>query len=209
MADASARCRNSRCHHDWSFPLGRFTSVFDAYAGERARLLAQFHNLDRLVAQTDRLTVTTENIKARITDEVWDRQMRWAFKKDVYIRLMETLGQHLNSHEYSAHLATSRGAQQHPDFPMVNADTRRQSQMNQIELTKAACSAPLVISPESHRILIDIQHIQQALLPVNYDAPDFRTPWKHNVAVLNKGLGDLLVAAQKDLGIENSGETPQ
>lgn len=36
------------------FLLARFTSVFDAYAGERARLSAQFHNLDRLVEQTEK-----------------------------------------------------------------------------------------------------------------------------------------------------------
>ena len=54
------------------FLLARFTSAFDAYAGERAKLLAQFHNLDKLVEQTKALTATTETIKARISDEVWD-----------------------------------------------------------------------------------------------------------------------------------------
>src|ERR1039458_9006151 len=73
------------------FLLARFTSVFDAYAGERAKLLAQFHNLDRLVEQTEKLTATTETIKARISDEVWDRQMRWTYLRDTYEKLMEAL----------------------------------------------------------------------------------------------------------------------
>src|ERR1022692_1694989 len=76
--------------------LARFTHGFDAYAGERARLLAQFHNLDKLVEQTTKLTATTETIKARISDEVWDRQMRWNFKRDMYVRLMEAIGERLD-----------------------------------------------------------------------------------------------------------------
>jgi hypothetical protein len=33
-----------------------------------------------------KLTATTETIKARISDEVWDRQMRWTTKRDSYIQ---------------------------------------------------------------------------------------------------------------------------
>lgn len=73
------------------FLLARFTHVFDAYADERAKLLAQFHNLDRLVAQTEKLTATTETIKARMSDEMWDRQMRWSYKRDLYIKINERI----------------------------------------------------------------------------------------------------------------------
>ena len=55
--------------------------------------MAQFHNLDRLVAQTEKLTATTETIKARLSYEMWDQQMRWTAKRDSYISLMETLGE--------------------------------------------------------------------------------------------------------------------
>jgi hypothetical protein len=75
------------------FLLARFTHVFDAYADERAKLLAQFHNLDKLVAQTERLTATTETIKARISDETWDRQMRWSHKRDMYVKIIERIAE--------------------------------------------------------------------------------------------------------------------
>src|ERR1700683_2640340 len=75
------------------FLLARFTRVFDAYAGERAKLLAQFHNLDRLVEQTTTLTATPETIKARISDEVWERQWRLNQKRDIHARLVKTLSQ--------------------------------------------------------------------------------------------------------------------
>jgi hypothetical protein len=77
--------------------LARFTSAFDAYAGERAKLLAQFHNLDKLVEQTKALTATTENIKARISDDVWDRQQRWLKRLDCYIDVLQKLAAYVNA----------------------------------------------------------------------------------------------------------------
>ena len=79
----------------------RFTPVFDAYAGERAKLLAQFHNLDKLVEQTAKLTETTKLIESRVSYDLWDRQMRWDFKRDIYIRLMEALGEGLDVEGHS------------------------------------------------------------------------------------------------------------
>lgn len=73
------------------FLLARLTNVFDAYASERGKLLAQFHNLDRLVEQTEALTATTETIKSRISDEVWDRQKRWEAKQKAYVELLIAL----------------------------------------------------------------------------------------------------------------------
>lgn len=55
--------------------LARFTSTFDAYAGERAKLLAQFHNLDRLLEQTAKLTATTETIKTSLSNESEKRKV--------------------------------------------------------------------------------------------------------------------------------------
>jgi hypothetical protein len=180
--------------------LVRFTNVFDAYAGERAKLLAQFHNLERLAEQTEKLTATTETIKARISDELWDRQMRWNFKKDVYIRLMETLGQHLTNHEYNMHLESVRRREpNNPLYPAIRDEAMRRSQAVQTELVRVACSAPLVISAESHRILIDTQ---RALLHVNYDTPEFQELCEHNIAALQNGLDVLLLSAQRDLGIQ-------
>src|ERR1019366_4157262 len=73
------------------YVLARFTTVFDAYAGERAKLLAQFHNLDKLVEQTERLTQTTKLIEARGSYDLWDRQKRWEYQREVYTRVLEAL----------------------------------------------------------------------------------------------------------------------
>lgn len=73
------------------FLLARFTSVFDAYAGERAKLLAQFHNLDKLVEQTEKLTVATESIRTRMSEDVWGRQQRWLKRMDAYVDVVAKL----------------------------------------------------------------------------------------------------------------------
>ena len=67
------------------FLLARFTAVFDAYAGERAKLAAQFQNLDRLVQQTEKLTATAETIKARVSSA---RDVGSAGALDIEARLL-------------------------------------------------------------------------------------------------------------------------
>ncbi len=73
------------------FFLARFTHVFDAYAGERARLRAQYDNLEKLVEQTGRLTETTKIIESRVSYDLWDRQMRWTYLRDTYAKLLDAL----------------------------------------------------------------------------------------------------------------------
>lgn len=72
--------------------LARFTSAFDAYSGERAKLLAQFHNIDKLVEQNKLLTTNTESIKAELSGEAWLRQQRWAKRFDAYVSFIDRLG---------------------------------------------------------------------------------------------------------------------
>jgi hypothetical protein len=183
------------------FLLARFTNVFDAYAGERAKLLAQFHNLDKLVEQTTKLTATTETIKARISDEVWDRQMRWNFRRDTYIRLMEALGERLDveGHNKLLEQIRRRGPTDRALFGAERDKAMIRAQAVQVQLVRAACVGPLVISAESHQVLIETN---AAIKKVNYDLPDFEAVSDHNLTVLQDGLNRLFVSARKDLGIE-------
>ena len=77
--------------------LARFSNVFDAYAGERAKLQVQFDNVAKLVEQTKALTATTETIKANLSDEMWDRQMRWSYKRDLYIKIIGSITDLINA----------------------------------------------------------------------------------------------------------------
>jgi hypothetical protein len=138
------------------YVLARFSNVFDAYAGERAKLLAQFHNLDRLVEQTERLTLTTETIKTQISDEVWDRQMRWNFKRDLYIRLLQRVGEfrghvvRLKSFKQAAHKLPNDAVLAQKGWSLYD-----DIQQCFLKLLNAIDVAPLVVSTSALAALLE------------------------------------------------------
>jgi hypothetical protein len=69
----------------------RLTKVTDAYGEERAKLLAQSHDLEKLIEQTTALTATTETIKAQLSGEEWGRQQRWLKRLDTYVVVVDAL----------------------------------------------------------------------------------------------------------------------
>ena len=180
------------------FLLARFTSAFDAYAGERAKLTAQFHNLDRLMEQTEKLTATAETIKARVSYEMWDQQMRWMAKRDSYVKLMETLGERHDVEARNKLLEQIR--RREPNNELYSAERDRallRSQEVQSRLVQVACTAPLMVGDEAHQILVEIS---AAMTKVNYDLPGFEQICDANLQTLQNGLNRLLAAARKDLG---------
>ena len=180
------------------FLLARFTAVFDAYAGERAKLIAQFRNLDRLVEQTDKITITTETIKARISHEMWDQQVRWMAKRDSYVKLMEALGER---HDIEARQKLleeiHRREPKNELYPAERDRALLRSQEVQSRLVQAACTAPLMVSEEAHQVVVETS---AALKKVNYDHPGYETICDANLGTLQNGLNQLLAAAKRDLG---------
>jgi hypothetical protein len=60
---------------------------FGPYLTQKAKNLATHEDIQRLVDQVRE----TERIKAEISDSTWDRQARWTYKRDLYIRLVECM----------------------------------------------------------------------------------------------------------------------
>lgn len=180
------------------FLLARFTAVFDAYAGERAKLAAQFQNLDRLVQQTEKLTATTETIKARISYEMWDQQVRWTAKRDSYVKLMEAIGERHDVEARNKLLEQIRRREPRNELYATERDRALlRSQEVQSRLVQAACTAPLMVGDEAHQILVEVS---ASLTKVNYDHPGFEQVSDANLKTLQNGLDRLLAAARRDLG---------
>ena len=138
----------------------RITNAVDAYAGERAKLLAQFHNLDRLVEQTEKLTATTETIKAQVSDEMWDRQVRWTYKRDVYVKIIEAVGRIRTG---LARLDAAFGVEsQDADFAkqLAEAGSKQAEEAND-DLVRSYDIAPIVVSPEAYKVLKDIMRVSK------------------------------------------------
>jgi len=175
----------------------RITHAVDAYTGEQAKLTAQFHNLGRLIEATEKLTAATEVIRARISNEIWDRQMRWTAKRDSYVQLMGTLGERHDVEGRNQLLERIRRNEPGNKLYPIELDRAMlRSQEVQSRLVRASCIAPLLVSPEAHQVIIDTTN---ALKKVHYNEASFEADGDHNLRVLQDGLNKLLLAARKDL----------
>ncbi len=68
--------------------IGAFLGAYFRRKGEN---LATHEDLDKLVTQMAAVTETTENIKAAISDDVWDRQEQWKLRRDAIIEVMRDI----------------------------------------------------------------------------------------------------------------------
>lgn len=135
--------------------LARFTGAFDTYAAERAKLLAQAHAIDVLIEQTKALTATAEIIKGRVTDQVWDRQTRWTYKRDVYVGLIQSIGGIRTglARVKVAFKAELEGKQWAGE---VATTGQRQAEAANDEFVRGYDVAPLVVSTRAYKILSDV-----------------------------------------------------
>jgi hypothetical protein len=85
-------------HASWLSYVGLFLlplagAYFGAYLKRKGENLATHEDLDKLVAQVAAVTETTENIKAAISDDMWDRQKQWEMRRDIVFEVIRALGQ--------------------------------------------------------------------------------------------------------------------
>ena len=162
--------------------LARFTTVFDAYAGERAKLQVQFDNVAKLVEQTRVLTATTETIKTNLSDEVWDRQERWSYRRDFYVRLIGSMTDLINAEvKYLMYEATQR-------------DTKEQAKV--IEDTFLQFNSLLELAP---LIVPKVVMITVLRFPANRQDTIFTS---EGIKELKTRLNAFRIEARKDLGYE-------
>jgi hypothetical protein len=70
--------------------LGGFAKVFIvAFVESKAKDLATKKDFEKVVDETRRLTSETEQIKSRITYDLWDRQARFQMTRDLCVRILE------------------------------------------------------------------------------------------------------------------------
>jgi hypothetical protein len=62
-------------------------TYFGSYLSEKAKNLATHEDIQKLIDQVRE----TERVKSEISDRMWDRQTRWTYKRDLYVRIIECL----------------------------------------------------------------------------------------------------------------------
>jgi hypothetical protein len=100
-----------------------------AFAHESGRQEAVLANLDKLEAQVGAVTTTQEEIKADINSAVWLRQNVWNLKRDVYIRLLEALGDLFSEADHAAHLYRQEERRQKAGRPPSPLDIERAKEL--------------------------------------------------------------------------------
>jgi hypothetical protein len=173
--------------------LARFTRVFDAYGEERAKLLAQFDNLDKLLDLTRELTRATEGIRAKVSDQTWDRQMRWTYKRDLYVRVIQAVGRLRNG--LARLKAGSESEGRDPVYAQkVSIAGVQQAEEANDEIVAAYDIFPIVASSKASGILRQILAI-----PHNYssgaDVQKYIDPLTEHLEILRQ-------EAQRDLGFD-------
>jgi len=180
--------------------LARFSSVFDAYAGERAKLLAQFRNLDKLVEQTEKLTATTETIKADIQHKVWETQTTLTLKRDIYTRLLESIGQMIEDHQDSVfqegmHRSKLRDL---PALHELQAASEKRLEETMRKWHRAIDVAPILVSDEAYALL---PRVCAGLVQLGFEGPDYEVEAKRKIEHLRECRHRLQGAARADLGM--------
>ncbi|MCW5977114.1 MAG: hypothetical protein KIT09_03515 [Bryobacteraceae bacterium] len=175
------------------YVLARFTNTFDAYSGERAKLLARFNSLDELVKETRDLTQIAEVIKAKVGDQVWDRQIRWSFKRDIYVNALQAVGRIRN--ELARLLNAFQAEQRGQEWALEEARTANErAQAAHIDLLSQFDISPIVLSPKAYEALRSVLRVFVG----GWAATAEETQAK--IAEVNRALTELTEEAKTDLG---------
>ena len=68
-------------------------SFLPAYLNKKAEHLATHEDINKLVDQVQAVTTVTEQIKARISNEIWDRQKQWELKREMIIDMGKAISE--------------------------------------------------------------------------------------------------------------------
>jgi hypothetical protein len=72
---------------------GGVGSYFAGYLRKKGENLATHEDIDGLVKQVQAVTTATEQIKAQIASDVWDRQKRWELKREVLFQAAKAVAE--------------------------------------------------------------------------------------------------------------------
>jgi len=121
---------------------------FGAYLKEKARNYATREDLEEVLQQLRKTTQTTEIIKSEISGDLWERQNRWTFKKDLYVQLLNSLGDAASAVRQLLFLdeKLQAASQRYPESELAQSMDPHFEDMRKamVEIRRSAFVAPLV-----------------------------------------------------------------
>lgn len=171
-----------------------------AYAEQKGKNLATHEDIQKLIDQVRE----TERVKADIADRMWDRQIRWNYKRDVYIRLIETIG------DLRTFMIRHRGFEQLRRTRDMT-DLRYASELEHerkktadayteasVKLLRTADVAPLAISPQACQILYQL--MKDTSEQIDFNSATWDSQMDQGIDSYRQGIQKLQDAARDDLG---------
>jgi len=170
-----------------------------AYAGEKGKNFARKEDLDIILAEVRAVTITQKEIESKLSGDLWDRQMHWNQKRDLYVELLDTI---LNMTLAVGSIPTIVKLRAEAESPHLELDLGRN--LNERlrdyniasgKLTKATALAAIFTSSECNTILNSYHQ--------GIEAPDGITAqWADEQRrKLSMLLSALTIAAKNDIGI--------
>jgi hypothetical protein len=159
-----------------SWVINRFAKPLDSYTKELAKQLARHQNLEKLVEETQKLTNAAEGIKSELLQKNWDRQTRWTAKRDLYVRIVQALGDLV--------IGWAEADQRKTDLAIQN-------------YRHAVHTAPLMVSDEAFKPLSEFTPRDS-----RFGSPDWEADLQYNIKSAEWALHQFQTAARADLGFE-------
>jgi hypothetical protein len=132
--------------------------LFGAYLKRRGENLATHADLDKLIEQMSAVTETTENIKAAISDDVWDRQKQWELRRDTLFETVRALSD-LNNALIELHSIHSSPIPGHEDLKLHRMNELREKAKSfdarNAKFSSSMFLARMVIGKELHKALTE------------------------------------------------------
>jgi len=181
----------------------RLTKVTDAYGEERAKLLAQSHNIERLIEQTKALAATTEGIKTQLSAEEWGRQQRWLKRLEYYGNVMDAFHNYQNAATmFSARVqiiqeAKNKGQEISPRMLQI----RDERSANHTEAMTGLLYILRISALVAPRDVVDI--LSDTKLPT--PDGDIAEALNHSTELASTVMFRFVQAARADLGYESFG----
>ena len=177
------------------FVLSLAAAGIGAYLGSylqaKGKNVATREDIDRVVRKT-------EDIKAEISGGLWEKQNRWTFKRDIYIRLLENLGvaRMALDHLYDMETVYRSTESEVRKKRIADAQERRDSALDEIQRTTAV--AALILNTEALAALAKLERdVAEAA-----NAESYFNFVDEQLGAVKEAYEALKIAARADLVLE-------
>lgn len=177
---------------------GALGAFLGAYFTKRGETLAVQRDLDIIKRSLRETTAVTEKIKAQMSGDLWERQNRWTFKRDLYIKLLETLRVAYTAVDYlydvETHVILCESAAQKKRF---SAQQEKLAEALE-EINRTTAVAALVLNDEGQSTLTQLD---RELTEAN-NAENWFDCLEGRLAAIKTATVALKTAANADLVLE-------